>query len=145
MSKIIKITTNDEISVHEFPKGSYSEQNKVLQELIGNDCEIYEHVLPNRLYTELGMSNRPTKISGQCVSMLVDELGLMKAIMKPNAVASYLYQTDKHGNPIIGNVLFVGEEWTDDGVAFCGIEDSVFDKLYKELTIMTAKAKGEIE
>ena len=42
---------------------------------------------------------------------------------------SYLYETDRHGHPIMGNILFVGEEWGSDGIDFCGIEDSVFENL----------------
>lgn len=32
--KLIKITTDNEISVHEFPEGNYSEQNEALADLI---------------------------------------------------------------------------------------------------------------
>ena len=32
--KIIRITTDNEISVHEFPEGNYREQNKALKSLI---------------------------------------------------------------------------------------------------------------
>ena len=71
--KIIKISTDLEMTIHEFPTGTYEEQNKYLRELIGEDCELYEHVMPKRLYTELHHLDRPTKKSGQCVSMLIDE------------------------------------------------------------------------
>ena len=47
--KIIRISTDNEISVHDFPEGSYSEQNQVLRELIGPRCVLYEHVMPKRL------------------------------------------------------------------------------------------------
>ena len=76
--RIIKISTDMKLSVHEFPGGSYNEQNRFLRELIGNGCDIYEHVMPNRLYTELHMSDCPSKIPGQCVSMLIDEEGGFK-------------------------------------------------------------------
>lgn len=143
--KLIKISTDMELSVHEFPTGSHSEQNKVLRELIGNNCDLYEHVMPKRLYTDLNMLNRPTKIAGQCVSMLVDEEGLIKEGMVPNLVASYLYETDKHRIPIMGNVLFVGEEWTGDGIDFCGIEESVFKVLELELNNMVYAMKATKE
>lgn len=51
--KLIKITTDNEISVHEFPEGNYSEQNEALADLIGPKCRLCEHVMPNRLYKEL--------------------------------------------------------------------------------------------
>ena len=49
---LIKISTDLELSVHEFPTGTHEEQNNKLRELIGNDCRLYEHVMPKRLYTE---------------------------------------------------------------------------------------------
>lgn len=131
--KLIKISTDLEISVHEFPTGTHTEQNKYLRELIGNNCELYEHVMPKRLYTELHQKDHPTKKPGQCVSMLIDEEGLLKEKISPNLIGSYLYETDKHRQPIVGNILFVGEEWTDDGIDFCGIEESVFKVLELQL------------
>lgn len=133
--KLLKISTDLELSVHEFPDGSYTKQNEVLRNLIGNNCRIYEHIMPSRLYTELHMKNHPTKMPGQCVSMLIDEEGLLKE-NEPNLVGSYLYETDRHGHPIMGNVLFVGEEWGRDGIDFCGIEDSVFENLELQLSHM---------
>ena len=142
--KLIKISTDLELSVHEFPDGTHEEQNRFLQELIGNDCRIYEHVMPDRLYTELHMFDHPSKIPGQCVSMLIDEEGRLKENV-PNLIGSYLYRSEQHGCPIMGNILFVGEEWGRDGIDFCGIEDSVFELLELELNnlIFTIKATKE--
>ena len=39
---LIKISTDLELSVHEFPTGTHEEQNNKLRELIGNDCRLYE-------------------------------------------------------------------------------------------------------
>lgn len=130
--KIIRISTELELSVHEFPEGNYSQQNHALRELIGNGCSTYEHVMPKRLYTVLEMEDCPTEVPGECVSMLVDEDGLSKKI-SINLMGSYLYETDGHGSPIVGNVLFVGEELGDDGLDFCGIEESVFRQLEGKL------------
>lgn len=142
--KLIKISTDLELTVHEFPSGGYEVENRFLRELIGNHCDIYEHVMPGRLYSELHMKDHPTKVPGQCVSMLIDEEGLLKE-NEPNPIGSYLYETDRHGHPIMGNVLFVGEEWGGDGIDFCGIEDSVFEKLERQLNnmIYTMKATKE--
>lgn len=133
--KIIKVSTNLKLSVHEFPSGGYAEENRLLRELIGNHCDIFEHVMPSRLYSEMHMKDRPTKVPGQCVSMLVDEEGLLKE-NEPNPVGSYLYETDKHGYPIMGNIIFVGETYGGEGIDFCGIEDSVFEQLLSKLTHM---------
>lgn len=140
--KLIKISTDLELSVHEFPQGSYEEQNDYLRGLIGNGCSVYEHVMPKRLYTDLGACDHPTGIPGECVSMLVDEEGRLK----PNAVnmvGSYLYMTDRHKNPIMGNILLVGEELGDDGLDFCGIEEGEFERLVAELNTLVLRAKKE--
>lgn len=130
--KLIKVSTDLKLTVHDFPTGSYVEQNQFLRELIGNDCSIYERILPDRLYTDLRMYAYPSPIPGQCVSMLIDEEGRLKDNV-PNLVGSYLYRTEQHGCPIMGNILFVGEKWSEDDVDFCGIEDSVFELLELEL------------
>ena len=41
--KIIKVSTELEMSVHEFPSGTIREHNKALCELIGNGCDLVEH------------------------------------------------------------------------------------------------------
>lgn len=138
--KLIKISTGLELSVHEFPTGSYREQNEFLRELIGNCCNNYEHVMPNRLYRDLQIKASPTMIPGQCVSMLVDEDGRLKE-NEPNLVGSYLYESDKHGCPIMGNILFVGEEWGEDGIDFCGIEDETLKLLEQKLNNVILKIK----
>ena len=143
--KLIKISTNLELSIHEFPTGGYQTQNKFLRELIGNNCSLYEHVMPRRLYSELNHLNKPTKIQGQAVSMLIDEEGLLKPDAECNLIGSYLYETDKHHNPIVGNILLVGEEWTGDGLNFCGIEESVFNRLELQLNNMIYAMKATKE
>lgn len=143
--KLIKISTDLEMSIHDFPTGNHSKQNKALRELIGNGCELYEHVMPRRLYTELHQKDHPTKIPGQCVSMLIDEEGRLKKGMVPNLIGSYLYETDKHSNPIMGNILFVGEEWSGDGTDFCGIEEETFKTLELQLNNMIFAMKATKE
>lgn len=142
--KLIRISTDLELSVHEFPTGTHSEQNDYLRELIGNKCNLYEHVMPERLYADLKMKNRPTKVPGQCVSMLIDEEGLLKPNI-PNLIGSYLYKTDEHNIPIMGNILFVGEEWGGDGIDFCGIEEETFKLLELELNNMVYAMKATKE
>lgn len=139
--KLIKITTKNEISVHEFPEGNYSEQNKALRKLIGPKCDIYEHVMPRRLYDELGGSNKVGKDKGSCVSMLVDEEGLYHDL-DSNTVGSYLYESDKHGCCIMGNILIVGEQQTHDGIDFCGMSEQQFELLYPKLKKLVEEARG---
>lgn len=137
--KIIRITTSNEISVHNFPEGTYEEQNRILREYIGPQCSIYEHVMPRRLYAQLGGSAEVGNEKGSCVSMLIDEDGLYNDL-EENLVGSWLYESDKHGNPIVGNILIVGELWTDDGIDFCGISESQFNLLYPKLENLAKKA-----
>lgn len=133
--KILKVTEDMHLTEHEWPEGETIEmQNDFLHKLIDEDkCELFEHVMPIRLYEELGHSNRPTVIHpGRCVSMLIDEEGLYNDY-DANPVGSYLYETDINGNPIMGPVIFVGERMTDDGPCFCGIDDKVFDTLKHQI------------
>ena len=50
--KMIKITTDNQISVHDFPERSFEEQNKSLRDYIGPKCELFERVMPKRLYNQ---------------------------------------------------------------------------------------------
>ena len=142
--KLIKISTDLELSVHEFPDGGYAKQNEALRNLIGNNCRIYERVMPERLYTELHMTAKLSNIPGRSVSMLSDEEGRLKE-NEPNLIGSYLYKMDQHGCPIMGNILFVGEKWTRDGIDFCGIEDSTFEELEQQLIHMVDVMKDTKE
>jgi len=138
--KIIKVSTDLALSVHEFPNASCEEENDFFYELIGNQCDIYEVVMPKRLYTEWQMSSMATGVPGECVLMLADEEGRLKP-NECNMVGSYLYMSDKHGNPIMGNILFVGEVLGDDGPEFCGIEDGVFKRLMEKLESLISRIK----
>lgn len=133
--KIIKISTELEMTIHDFPEGTMREQNKALYELIGNGCDIVEHVMPKRLYTMLKMSPTPTRTPGECVSMLIDEEGRLKP-NRANLIGSYLCEYDKHGYPILGNILFIGEKMGNSGVDFYGISEENFDRLKKGLVNM---------
>ncbi|MBR1741940.1 MAG: hypothetical protein IJ733_08750 [Lachnospiraceae bacterium] len=109
--RLIKVSTELEISDYEFPVGSYAEQNKFFCKLIGNNCDTCEQVLPSRLYTVLGHEFNLTNTPGENVCMLVDEDGLLKTGMKLNILGCFLYRTDEHLSPIMGNVLLVGRRW----------------------------------
>jgi len=141
--QIIRITTDNEISVHDFPEGSYSEQNRVLRELIGPRCELLEHVLPKRLYTELMVPGKVMKEAGGFVSMLIDEEGISHGL-DCNITGSWLYETDRHGHPVLGNILFVGEKLADEGIEFCGISQKRFESLYPVLEKLAEIAEETI-
>lgn len=127
--KIIKVSTDNIVSIHDYPAGSFREKNTVLAELIGNGCEMIESVKPKRLYEKLKFQYRPTENEGESVAMIVDEEGLLKDEIVVNPIGSYLYEIDKHGCPIVGNILFVGEQISSDGILLCGLSDTNFTKL----------------
>ena len=138
--KIIRISTDNEISVHDFPEGILQIQNAQLRKLIGSRCEIYEHVLPRRLYTDLGVPNGIVRENGGFVSMLIDEDGISHGL-EPNLVGSYLYGTDEHGHPIVGNILLIGERIACGSIEFCGISDRRIGLLYPQMEEITKKAR----
>lgn len=139
--KMIRITTANEISAVEFPGGTYSQQNKELRQLIGPQCDLYEHVRPKRLYEELKGSNTPAHEEGSAVGMLIDEEGHFHGL-DINLVGSWLYESDKHGYPILGDILIVGEYFTGGGMDFSGLSDEQFDWLYPQLQILAEAAKN---
>lgn len=137
---IIRVSTNGKVTIHEIPNEAYLEFNEELYSLVGNGCGFLEHVMPKRLYKELRHSNDP--YTGKGISMLVDEEGCLKP-NEMNVIASWLYETDKHNMPIMGNVLFVGETFKDNGICFCGLDNEVEKQLYTQLTELTKKIRKE--
>lgn len=133
--KLIRITEDNNISIHAFPEGSYSDQNIILRELIGPKCELYEHVRPRRLYKEL---------EGKDVCMLVDEEGFYHDL-DINLVGSYLYETDKHRYSIRGTILIIGEYENPYGYEFDGIPDQEFDELYRKLQELVDLARKSMK
>lgn len=145
MSKIIKVSMNLEVTVHDFPDGTLTEQNRKLYELIGNGCDMIENVMPKRLYRELGHTTTVLRENSKCVSMLVDEEFSFRNGLQPNLIGCYLYETDKHGSPIMGDILFVGLAHIGDGIGFTGIEPETFDTLHKQLKNMALAMKATME
>ena len=121
--KIIKVDVFGGVTEHEYCADT-------LCELVGPTCELVERVCPRRLYDVFGMSNDPDK----GVVMLVDEEGLMK-YLPVNEFGSWLYEMDIHGNPIVGHVLFVGTEYCENGIRFCGLPDDVSENLRKKIKL----------
>lgn len=142
--KIIRVSTENEVTVHDYPEGSFSQQNAVLTELIGNECEMFEGVRAKRLYERLGFPFLPAMNEGESVSMLVDEEGLLKEEPVINPIGSYLYETDKHGYPIVGNILFVGEQKVGDIILYCGLSDKNFTRLKDCLDKMASGLNSEV-
>lgn len=136
--KILKLTADNNITVHDYPKGgNYREQNTALSDLIGDGCELVEEVRPQMLYEKFNFSNVATENEGDSICMLIDEDGLFKKKININPIASYLYECGKHGFIIAGNVLFVGEKTSKNKViSYCGLSEKNFIRLKKYLEIM---------
>ena len=143
---IIRLSHDGRLTREEFPGGDFMNQNYEICKQIGNSCSIYEHVRPARLYSVIGCKPEPDpKHPGAAVSMLMDE----EARLKPNymnTLASWLYCTDTHGQPIAGNVLFVGEKYDEDGeLTFCDIDDKEFLNLFGKLSALISDNKQLVE
>ena len=133
--QIIKISTGGDISLHEF-----SDDMGTLRALIGPECTIAEHVRPMRLYTALGGGAECTRNQGEAVAMLVDEEGYYHDL-PVNPIASWLYETDKHGCPILGDVLIIGEYLDSDGITFSGLCNTQIQILLPKLMILSDHTK----
>ena len=96
-------------------------------------------------YRELGHTTTVLRKNSKCVSMLVDEEFLFRNGLQPNLIGCYLYETDKHRSPIMGNILFVGNAYVGDGVEFTGIEPETFETLHKQLKNMAMAMKAHKE
>lgn len=141
MGKIIKVSMGLEVTVHDFPEGTLESQSRQLCDLIGNGCDMLEHVMPKRLYRELGHTTTVLRENSKCVSMLVDEEFVYRNGLHPNMIGCYLYETDRHRSPIMGNILFVGNAYIRDGIEFTGIEPEIFETLYTQLKNMAMAFK----
>ncbi|MBR6029233.1 MAG: hypothetical protein IKP40_09075 [Clostridia bacterium] len=71
-------------------------------------CEYFENVYPHGLEDPY--------------MMIVDEEGLLKEKPVVNFFASWLYETHRHGHPIVGDALIMKQIETDDGPEIGGME-----------------------
>lgn len=141
MGKIILITTDNEVKELKYPDEGLRSWNK-LKEYIGDRCKSIEHVQPKRLYTEIGAGIEIKNVPGSKVSMLVDEeFYFHYDKTKLNKIASWLYETDRHGYPILGNVLIIGEKYGNSGIDFCEISKEQFDLVFPKLQELGKKFK----
>lgn len=130
---IIRITSDNQISTHEFPQGGILEVNETLCSLIGTDCRLCEDVRPANLYEVLDAPN----IAGHSVSMLVDEEGCYHDL-ELNQVGTFLY-----GAPIAGTILIVGEVRKYGEYCLADIPEDIFNTLYPKFKALI-KLLGEV-
>ena len=101
----LRVTTGNEVSVVDLSGQDYLYKRIAAQI---NKCSHIEIVRPRRL-------KHP-------IVMVVDEEGLLKD-NEYNLVGSVLYQTDLHGSPIAGDVIFMREEYGPDGMDLFGLTE----------------------
>ena len=142
MRYLVKVDTEFNVTRHEMPEElvNYTEKSELYNSLIGNGCDTVERVAPRRLYEEFGydLLYNMTVNQDNVVVMLVDENFGAKSALELNVIGSFLYETDIHGSPILGNVIFIGEHYTEDGIEFIGLSDDTSNKLMKQLNELVA-------
>ena len=60
-------------------------------------------------------------------------------------IASWLYETDRHGYPILGNALIIGEKYGNAGIEFCEMSEEQFNLIFPRLKDCEKKLKEERE
>lgn len=117
LQKVVKVCTDGRVSIETVESTGY----RILQNLIGGSIE---HVLPRRL-------PRP-------YCMLVDEEGLIKGLPL-NFFGSYLYETDIHGQPIVGDILLAKDVEVNLGGDIVGLTDediTVLQRTFPNLAVV---------
>ena len=114
MKKIIKVSTNGLVDVLDAPE---SFDCRWLAKQIG--CEWIEVV-------------RPSERLEEGYVMIVDEEGLLKENCL-NVAGSWLYGTDDHGEPIVGDLLIMKEEYGEDGPDLAGMSEESAIRFKEEL------------
>lgn len=102
-------------------------------EIVGTE---HEKMLPF-CYKHIGCNLielvRPKGLRRTSFVMVIDEEGLLIDMPELNFIASYLYETHKHLQPIVGNVLIVQEVETDEGVDLAFLDKDTAKSLAKRL------------
>lgn len=126
MMYALKLKTDGEISVIEVPADKdwrwYSRQ-------IG--CDLIQIVHP------MGLESPRV--------VICDEEGLLKERPMINFLASWLYETQTHGQPIVGDVLIMEEYDTADGGDLGGMSREDADELSENLLSQFGRAVYEIK
>ncbi len=112
LMKALKISTNLEIEAVELSEPLY----KSIRNELGGYLEV---VRPMKLV-------RP-------FCMIVDEEGLLKNLPL-NPLGCWLYGTEEHLQPIVGDIIIMAEMDSIDGIIFKGLTDTQIESLTNDLT-----------
>lgn len=113
--KGLVISTENKMSVREFADPLY----KSIGDAVGGFIEI---VHPRRLD------------SPYC--MVVNEEGLLIGLPL-NAYGSYLYCSDQHGSPIVGDIVILKEDFVRGARDFVGLEDTEIQAMANNIIKLT--------
>lgn len=113
--KGLVISTENKMSIREFAAPLY----KSIGEAVGGLIEI---VHPRRLD------------SPYC--MVVNEEGLLIGLPL-NAYGSYLYCSDQHGSPIVGDIVILKEDFVRGERDFVGLEDAEIQAMANNIIKLT--------
>lgn len=119
--KGIVITPENEISVKDFGTPLY----QTVGEIVGGWIE---HVNPRLLDAPF--------------CMIVNEEGLLKNL-PVNPVGCFLYETLKHGWPIVGTIVIMKDSLTDEGLDIIGLTDKDIDYMCGKLKHTFALKEGK--
>jgi len=121
--KAVTITTDNIVSIVEVQSNG-SPLYKQMNEVVGG---YYENVYPRRLK--------------EGFVMVVNEEGLMKELPL-NIIGSYLYETDKHGSPIVGDVIILKLGHFQGEPDVVGLTDDEANEIMNDLLKTVEKLKG---
>jgi len=114
MEKIVKVPVFGDVEILDAPEDF---DYKWLAKQIG--CDWIEVV-------------RPRDRLAEGLIMIVDEEGLLKENVI-NIAGSWLYGTDLHGQPIVGDMLIIKEVYGDDGPEFASMSEETAESLKEDL------------
>lgn len=93
----------------------------LMEELLAEGCSLLDFCY-NAIQCECIEVVHPKRLPYPYL-LVIDESGLLKGL-SVNPLASVLYETDKHGYPILGTALLMKEAMTSDGPDIVSLEES---------------------
>ena len=124
--KAVTVTTDDAIDIIEV-KENGSPLYKQMSEAVGG---YYENVYPRRFQGEY-----------QDFVMVVNEEGLIKGLPL-NRTGCFLYGTDIHGSPIVGNVIILKKGYFEGEPDIVALTDEEAEKVKQYLMNNVQELKG---
>lgn len=113
--RVIRVTTEGYIELDTFTLGDKYMFEK-LAELIGNDCNLVQEI-PVR------PGLRP--VLPENIVVICDEEGLLKE-NTVNQLGAHIYGVTY---PLMGDIIFMAEAYTEDGIDWVGLDDEDFAQM----------------